>query len=229
VEIQGFDLRVGQKPKPATYTALYEFNKAFLEMFSQFRSCEPGSRRVVMVWMESRGPLSSFGSLTLTHLRNWLRYYQLVTVEKQVEPLPEPNGPFKNRTKWIVEPTVRGWNAYENGMILELDCGVKTFSLGIGKPYTTWERIFAIVSTVWNQQKIARSRQDQWYQEVKSLYEQLLDKTSSQAERLARDWALEKALNWNRKKKRIIKNAIKKPAKDVLTGEIPLPKGQKTL
>lgn len=226
MQIEGFDVRVGQKPKPVTTNALHDFNRAFLEIFQEFKAGKP----VTYSWLHpGSGPLEHFGSLTVTHLRNWLKYYQLVDAEKIVERLEKPDGPWKNRTTWLLKPTVRGFNAYEMGAIIEIDCGNMDTRLGIGKPFTTFERMFSLATAVWNQQKIARSRQGEWYRELVAFYEELLDVPGNEAEIKLRDWAYEKASDWNRRKKRIVKNAIKKPAVNMATGEILLPKGQKTL
>jgi len=226
VEIEGFDVRVGQKPKPITTNALHDFNRAFLDIFQEFKAGKP----VAYSWLHpSSGPLEHFGSLTVTYLRNWLKYYQLVEAEKIVERLEKPDGPWKNRTTWVLKPTVRGFNSYEMGAILEVDCGNRPVQLGIGKPYTTFDRMFGLATAVWQREKIARSRQGEWYRELVLFCEELLDVPRNEAESKLTDWAYGKASDWNRRKRRVVKNSIKKPAVNMATGEILLPKGQKTL
>lgn len=78
---------VGERPKPVGRGALRDFNELFMAMFRYFSE---NHERIVTMWHENHeeDPLGSFGSLAVASVRRWLKYYQLVTVEKQTESDP---------------------------------------------------------------------------------------------------------------------------------------------
>jgi len=224
MHVEGFDLRVGERPKPASYGTLYDFNKVFLQMFNYF---EQEHDAIEVIWLEQT-PLG-WGNLTLSQVRNWLKYHQLISVEKFKEPLPEPNGPFKNRTKYILKPTKHGYQAYVNGWLIELDVANETFKVGVGKPYPTWDALYGLATVVWQRHGISMSRQEKWFSELKEKYLSMLDRAAEEAVKEIKEWSTHKAQKWNRNRKVRVKPKIKNPAVNPVTGNVVLEKGQQTL
>lgn len=193
------DVRVGKEPKPITTGVILKFNKVFNVMFEWFSN---DHERILSVWWENHDedPLSCFGSLTASNVRRWLKYYQLVTVEVEKQPLAKPDGVRKNRTLRIVRPTKRGFQAYECGKILEVKAGYseQSYRIGIGKPYTYWSEIERIAEVIWEKNRIARTRRDKWYPDLREYYlDNLLDKKEDEALKMIHAWAFAKAFSWN--------------------------------
>jgi len=224
----GLELTVGERPKPVSYGTFKNFNKLFLELFEYFMEHEQLRYVQFQAW---DSPLSSFGYLEISQARRWLKYYQLITVEHIKEPLEEPYGPFKNRTVWILKPTKIGFFAYEHGKVIGLDVYDDTYRVGIGKPYTTYDELYGLAMAIWEYHRIAKTLREKWGYEVREMYEKLLDKTGVEAKEAVREWATQKAFEWNRKHPRKFRfqRKIKNPIINPMTGEIVLEKGQKTI
>lgn len=213
-QVSEMDVRVGKKPNPLSIGTIMRLPKVFNRMFEWFHQEHP---RIVTVHFESHeeDPLSCFGSLTVSQIRRWLAYYQLVTVEEVKEPLPEPDDFRKNRIMRIMKPTKRGFYAYESGLLLEVKTGYKKYVVGVGSPYTSWDEVFRVADAIWNKAKISASRQGKWYMELKKFHlENLLDKKTEEALSLIHSWASEKAWDWNtnhKRRRRGIKNIGEPP------------------
>jgi len=104
-----------------------------------FKHFSAGNEEIVSIWMEhdADNPLSVFGDWTVSHVRRWLKFNQLITVEERKEPLEKPDGFRKNRTLRIIRPTKIGFFAYEHGKLIEVDAG-RDFRVGIGLSYSYW-------------------------------------------------------------------------------------------
>lgn len=222
------DVCVGEEPKPISYGTLLYFNKAFNAMFEYFSE---GHERIVTVHFENHpeDPLTTFGSLTISNVRRWLKYYQLVTVEEKKEPLPNPDSFRKNRTLRIIKPTKRGFMAYENGVVIKVKHGSSYYQeehkLGIGKPYSYWEKFESVAETIWKKQKIAMTRRGKWHPDLKDFYvSTLLDQKTKEALNKLEEWASAKAFDWNINHRKRPKIKVFAPKSDA-----ELPKGQARL
>jgi len=227
------DVCVGEQPKPIGSGAVMAFNKVFQKMFEYFGSHE----RIVTVHFENHeeDPLTCFGSLTVSCVRRWLEYCQLITVQVQKQALDQASqveGFRKNRTLRIMKPTKRGFEAYENGQIITIQQGSSYYQkerkLGIGKPYTFWDKIEEIAEAIWVKHKIAMSRRAKWHPELKKFHlNNLLDKKTDEALNMLQAWASAKAFDWNinHKRNRRVKIFTRVPE----GVEISLPTGQQRL
>ena len=216
------DVCVGERPKPVSRGALEDFNAVFLTMFEYFQ----GHERIVTVWHENHeeDPLARFGSLTVASVRRWLKYNQLVTVEKEKESLDEPNWRGSlHRNITIIRPTKRGQQAYEDGLVIKVDWGseyhLESVSVGIGKPYPeSATKIYDVATDIWHKAKISMSRQGKWWSERRGYYlENLLDKKTDEALKMIHAWAGAKAWDWNvnhRRRRPRIKDQFYEPPKN---------------
>lgn len=156
--------------------------------------------------LHEEDPLSSFGSLTVSNVRRWLEYYQLITVKKDRETYKVKRKPcfgkFKQDTRcsllskyssWcgdetdcvkassnpdefddtktrnitIIRPAKRGFLAYENGLLIEVDWGSSPVKVGLGKPYPERaKKLHELAEEIWEKAKISQSRQGQWWSDL---------------------------------------------------------------
>ena len=229
------DLLIGEEPKPISYGSLYNFNKVFRAMFKWFSE---GNEDIVSIWMESnpRDPLS-LSSLTISNVRRWLRYYQLITVKTVKEPLPEPDGFRKNRTKRIIKPTKLGFIAYDQGKVLQVKAGSVSYNtaykVGIGLAFSYWDKLESLGMELWKRERISQSRRWKWHSELREFFVyHLLDREAIEAKSLLHAWAFKKAADWNREHPRgrsRRKSRILEPPRYLESGEVILENGQQIL
>ena len=231
--MEGWEVTVGDKPKSVSWGTLEDFNKVFTAMFKYFSE---GHEAVKTIWMEQceAETLNVFSNLEIGQVRNWLKYYQLVTVEKIVEPLGKPIRLYDDklkttRTEYIIKPTARGFYAYENCQVITVDVGTVQYKVGIGKNMTYWDEVYGLAEAIWKKHQIAISRREKWYSELKEKYlKDCLDKYRVEATRIIGEWAADKAFQWNKAHKKgwRRKARIKNPVMNEATGEILLDIGQ---
>lgn len=228
------DVCVGERPKGVSRGTLEEFNGVFLKMFEHFQS----HKRIVTVFHDSHkeDPLTVFGSLTVSQVRKWLKYHQLVTVKKERETYevkrkpcfgkfkqdtscsllskysswcadeedcikassnPEEFENTKTRNINIIRPTKRGFLAYENGLVIQVDWG-SPVQVGLGKPYPERARkLHDLAGLIWKKAKISQSRQAKWWSDLHQFCIGLLGLKTDEASRRLHSWASAKAWEWN--------------------------------
>lgn len=158
MKILGMETAVGPRPGALTPRIFTEFNQIFLAIYEELEQ-----KKIIEYQAhnyESKGILR-FGDFSLSKVRNWLAYHQLLSVAKIKEP------DKKNKDKMIticqLGPTKLGKQAYEDGVILEVDAWQKGVGIGIGKMYPDFESLWNMCLAQAEVDGVAKSRRENWF------------------------------------------------------------------
>jgi hypothetical protein len=195
-ELYGIELNVGEKPKPIYQSTVLDFNGIFLKMFKAFNE-SPKNRLVFASFHETgeTGPFRS-GDLSVRWVWQLLAHYQLIHVEKKKEPtgeVSEKTGNPKMRTLNIITPTKLGYDALEQGRLIEAELRweQRTIEIGIGKSYGTFENEWAYLEALFKQVGIAKTRIEKWFYEFRKYYPELAEKEKGLCRLRVSQWGSE--------------------------------------
>ena len=206
------DLCVGKEPKPLYKSQLLDFNEIFLDIFNAF-GLNP-KNRLVFAHFHDTGETGNLRCDSLAVNRVWkmLAYYQLVQVRKEKEETGEVNkktGKPKMRTLNIITPTKLGYEILQHGALIKvvLYWDDNLLTIGIGKPYPTFQMMWHSLDSMFNSARIAKTRKEKWLYEFRKFYpENIASKTIEEAKDMVVQWGRNHVATAPRRFRRSIKS-----------------------
>jgi hypothetical protein len=171
---------IGKAPSGLWQGEANNFNAAFISLYHHFETNAQYSFVYQDEYNYNENISRNFGSMSLMRISKWLAYYGLV--------LHEQARNEKKKIMHILKSTQKGWDILEKGAVLTFDKAFPVYHIGVGKPYPVYSEIEKMLENLYLENKVAQWRQAKWNGDFHRLYNNNLDKQTSEMKKIITGW-----------------------------------------